>query len=121
MANKPTLKIIYDANDMPVAASCSCGHPIPEGIPRITDAQKSERWFRQGFEIHVWEKHSNVHLISDGKLKRCSICGYPFQPDVKPSMSVAFAEHLLKAHQPGQTTEDVNQAAARIVRETTES
>jgi hypothetical protein len=35
-------------------------------------------------------------------------------------MTVAFAEHLLKAHMPGQKTEDVNQAAARIVREATE-
>ena len=60
------------------------------------------------------------HLISDGNLKRCSVCGYPFQPDVQPSMSVAFADHLSEAHKPGQTTEDVNQAAARIVRETTE-
>lgn len=39
-------------------------------------------------------------LIADGKLQRCSVCGYPFQPDEKPSMSVAFADHLLKAHQP---------------------
>jgi len=59
-------------------------------------------------------------LIADGNLERCSICGYPFRADVKPSMSVAFAEHLLKAHKPGQTTEDVSQAAARIVREATE-
>lgn len=64
---------------------------------------------------------SEPHLIADGKLQRCSVCGYPFQADEKPSMSVAFAEHLMKAHQPGQTSEDVNQAAARIVRETTES
>jgi hypothetical protein len=49
-------------------------------------------------------------LVADGNLKRCSVCGYPFQPDVKPSMSVAFADHLL-AHKPGQTSEDVNQAA----------
>jgi len=35
-------------------------------------------------------------------------------------MSVAFAEHLTKAHKPGQTSEDANQAAARIVKETTE-
>jgi hypothetical protein len=60
------------------------------------------------------------HLIADGNLKRCSVCGYPFPADVHPSMSVAFARHLLKAHQPRQTSEDVNQAAARIVRETTE-
>ena len=60
------------------------------------------------------------HLIADGNLKRCSVCGYPFPPDVKPSMSVAFAEHLSKAHKPGQTTEDFNQAAARAVRESTD-
>jgi hypothetical protein len=56
-------------------------------------------------------------LIADGNLERCSICGYPFQADVRPSMSVAFAEHLMKAHQPGQTSEDVSQA--HIVREAT--
>lgn len=58
-------------------------------------------------------------LIADGDWKRCSVCGYPFPADIQPSMSVAFAEHLSKAHRPGQTTEDANQAAARIVRETT--
>jgi hypothetical protein len=41
---------------------------------------------------------SEPHLIADGKLERCSVCGYPFPADVKPSMSVAFAEHLQKAH-----------------------
>jgi predicted small metal-binding protein len=60
-------------------------------------------------------------LIADGNLQRCSGCGYPFQADEKPSVSVAFAEHLMKAHKPGQTSEDVNQAAARIASETTES
>src|SRR5271169_1098354 len=48
-------------------------------------------------------------LIADGDLKHCSVCGYLFQPDLQPSMSVAFADHLSKAHQPSQTTEDVNQ------------
>ena len=57
-------------------------------------------------------------LIADGKLQRCSVCGYPFQPDEKPSMSVAFAEHLSKAHRPDQMPEDVNQAAAGMVKET---
>jgi hypothetical protein len=37
-------------------------------------------------------------LIADGSLQRCSVCRYPFPADVRPSMSVAFAEHLLKAH-----------------------
>ena len=60
------------------------------------------------------------HLITDHNLQRCSVCGYPFPADVHPSMSVAFAEHLSKAHKPGQTTEDFSQAAARIVREATE-
>jgi hypothetical protein len=44
------------------------------------------------------------HLIPDGNLKCCSVCGYLFQPDVQPSMSVAFADHLFKAHQIGQTS-----------------
>jgi hypothetical protein len=59
-------------------------------------------------------------LIVGGNLKRCSVCGYPFPEDIRPSMSVAFAEHVLKAHKPGQASEDVTQAAARIVRATTE-
>ena len=53
------------------------------------------------------------HLVPDGNLKLCSVCGYPFQPDVHPSMSVAFADHLDEAHKPGQTSEDVSQAGAR--------
>jgi len=65
-------------------------------------------------------KNTSPHLVANGDLKRCSVCGYPFPPDVKPSMSVAFADHLSKAHKPGQTTEDFSQAAARIVREATE-
>jgi hypothetical protein len=60
------------------------------------------------------------HLFADGDLKRCSVCGHPFDSDVKPSMSVAFADHVLKDHKLGQTTEDASQAAARIVREATE-
>jgi len=46
------------------------------------------------------------HLIADGGLQRCSVCGYPFPADIHPSMSVAFADHLSKAHKPGQTPED---------------
>lgn len=63
---------------------------------------------------------SEPRLIADGDLQRCSVCGYPFESDVQPTMSVAFAEHLRKAHKPGQTSEDFNQAAARVVRESTE-
>jgi hypothetical protein len=44
------------------------------------------------------------------------VCGRPFPPDVRPSMSLAFADHLRKAHEPGQMSEDVNQATARRVR-----
>lgn len=64
---------------------------------------------------------SEPHLIRDGNAERCSVCGYPFPADVHPSMSVAFAEHLRKAHQLGQTTEDSSQAALRVVREATEN
>lgn len=58
-------------------------------------------------------------LIDDGNIKRCSVCKFPFHPDVKPTLTVAFTEHLAKAHKPGQASEDVNQAAASIVREAT--
>ncbi len=67
------------------------------------------------------KQQSEPHLKRDGNLDRCSVCDYPFPADVHPSLSVAFAEHLLKAHQPGQTTEDSSQAALRVVREATES
>jgi hypothetical protein len=62
---------------------------------------------------------AEARLIADGGLQRCSVCDYSFPVDVHPSMSVAFAEHLLKAHQPGQTTKAVNDAAADAVEETT--
>ena len=60
------------------------------------------------------------HLIADGSLQRCSVCRYPFFPDTQPSKSEAFAEHLRKAHKPGQTSEDFSQAAVRVVKEATE-
>ncbi len=61
------------------------------------------------------------YLANDHGLKRCSVCGYPFDIDVKPSLEIAFAEHLRKAHQHGQMSEDFNHAAARVVRESTEN
>ena len=59
------------------------------------------------------------HLIADRNqnVKRCSVCKHPF--DAETSMSRAFAEHVRTAHKPGQISEDVNQAAARVVREAT--
>ncbi len=45
------------------------------------------------------EQQPDPYLVADGNVERCSVCGYPFPSDVKPSMSVAFAQHLLKAHQ----------------------
>ena len=50
------------------------------------------------------------HLVPDGNLHRCSVCGYPFQKDERPSLNAAFARHLLKAHRRGQMTEDSSQA-----------
>ena len=44
---------------------------------------------------------SEPRLIADGSLQRCSFCGYPFPADAHPSMSVAFADHLSKAHKLG--------------------
>jgi hypothetical protein len=41
---------------------------------------------------------SEPHLIAYGNLQRCSVCAYPFAADTRPSVTVAFAEHLLKSH-----------------------
>ncbi len=61
------------------------------------------------------------HWVLDGNVKRCSVCGHPLLPQVEVSIDAVFAEHVRTAHQPANTSEDVNQAAARMVRETTES
>ncbi len=71
--------------------------------------------------VRMARKRIQPHLIDYQGAKRCSICKMPFPPDAKPSQDEAFAEHVRKAHRPGQTTEDFNQAAARVVRETTDS
>jgi hypothetical protein len=39
----------------------------------------------------------------------------PFPSDAQPALYKAFAEHVKTNHRPGQTTEDINEAAARIV------
>jgi len=59
------------------------------------------------------------HLIHDGRFQRCSVCKMQFLTESDRSLSADFANHVESLHKPGQTTEDVNQAAARVVRETT--
>ncbi len=87
---------------------------------KLSFARKKQRRRPSARDSTVPNSKLSPQLIADGNLKRCSVCGYPFPADVKPSMSVAFADHLLKAHKPGQTTEDFNQAAVRVVGEATE-
>jgi hypothetical protein len=48
--------------------------------------------------VHTSKQKVPPHLIPDGNLQRCSVCGYPFTAEVHPSMTVAFAEHLMKAY-----------------------
>jgi hypothetical protein len=76
MANRPTLKIVYDANNFPVSAKCfACSEEMPQGEPRITSKEENRKWFKAQFDLHKKQKHPR---------------------------------------------EDVNQAAARIVKEATE-
>jgi hypothetical protein len=77
--------------------------------------KKKQKTKPSGKGSTVPNSRPSPELIADGNLKRCSVCGYPFQRDVKPSMSVAFAGHLLKAHDPGQTDGEVDQPATRTV------
>jgi hypothetical protein len=57
--------------------------------------------------------------VLDVQTKRCSVCGYPLQVGDGQSVDKVFKEHVLKAHRPGQTSKDANQAS-RTVRENTE-
>jgi hypothetical protein len=81
---------------------------------------------RTGAAEELRKKHAEKtarepNLIDDDGVMRCSVCKFPFDSDVRPSLTVAFTEHLFKAHKPGQTSEDSSQAALRIVREATEN
>ncbi len=71
--------------------------------------------------VRIGKQKLPPHLINYQGAQRCSICKMPFPPDAKPSVDEAFAEHVIKAHRPGQTTKDANQAAARIIREAAKS
>jgi len=44
--------------------------------------------------------HREAVLIDDGGIMRCSVCKFPFDPGIKPSLTVAFVEHLFKAKKP---------------------
>jgi hypothetical protein len=65
---------------------------------KAQDAIDHAREVREGKIADLRRKKAEPTLIADGNLQRCSVCGYPFPADVHPSMSVAFAEHLFKAH-----------------------
>lgn len=74
-------------------------YPPQDPHDKAQDAIDHAREVREQKIADGGKSNAEPRLIADGKLKRCSVCGYPFQPDEKPSMSVAFAEHLMKAHQ----------------------
>ena len=112
MAKRHLVKIIRMDSGKTIGSCDVCDTEFTSGSP---DARTAEHELRFMFDSHTCPSH----LIADGDVKRCSVCGYPFPADVMASIDTAFAEHLRKAHKPGQTTEDLNQAAARVVREAT--
>jgi hypothetical protein len=58
MANRPTLKIIYDANKFPTSAKCfACGEKMPQGEPRVTSREENLKWFKAHFDLHKKQKH----------------------------------------------------------------
>jgi hypothetical protein len=69
---------------------------------KAQDAIDHAREVREEKIAELRRKKTDPHLIADGNRQRCSVCGHPFPADVHPSMSVVFAEHLLKAHQSDQ-------------------
>jgi hypothetical protein len=88
-----------------------CAQEVREKDSTIRQVRAEEEAVREGFDRPSLKLPPR--LIADGDLQRCSICEYPFPADVRPSMSVAFADHLLKAHRPGQASEDSSQAVAQ--------
>jgi hypothetical protein len=70
--------------------------------------------------MHPATKKTPPHLIDYQGACRCSICKMPFSPDTQPSQEEAFTAHVREAHRPAPTSQDLNQAAPRIARETTE-
>jgi hypothetical protein len=69
---------------------------------KAQDAIDHAREIREKKVAELGRRKTDPRLVADGNLQRCSTCGYPFPSDVKPSMSVAFGEHLLKAHKSGE-------------------
>jgi hypothetical protein len=71
------------------------------------------------------EAHLKRHYDENGKptgLYECSFCGELFKPNPanQGEMRTTFVFHVEAAHKTDKSREDVNQAAARIVREATE-
>lgn len=105
------------------AASVEYGGALTPGqaAQSVFDAHDCEDFApREEISRHMSKAKLPPHLIDYQGARRCSICKMPFPPDAPPSQDEAFAEHVLRAHRPGQTSEDVNQSAARIVQETTD-
>jgi hypothetical protein len=75
-------------------------NPYSDPHKRAQDAIDHAREVREKRIAELGQKSTELwpRLIADGSLQRCSVCGYSFPPDVHPSMSVAFADHLTKAH-----------------------
>jgi len=69
-----------------------------KGTKRCARKDQKRRPRRRGST--VVDEELLPHLIGDGNLQRCSVCGYPFRADVRPSMAVVFAEHLMNSHKP---------------------
>lgn len=59
-------------------------------------------------------------LIAEHGAIRCSVCGMPFEAQDPTFRDISFAEHVRKSHKRGQTSEDISQAAFRVVREATD-
>jgi hypothetical protein len=66
---------------------------------RAQDAIDHAREMREKNIADRSKSKAEPRLIADGNLQGCSICGYALHTDERPSVSAAFAEHLLKAHQ----------------------
>ena len=58
-------------------------NPFEDPHKRAQDAIDHARDVREERLTHTGDKsHRSPHLIAEGALQRCSVCGYPFPEDV---------------------------------------
>jgi hypothetical protein len=80
---------------------------------KAQEAIDRARGIREGKLADRTKVKTEIRLIADGNLQRCSACGYPLSAYLDSSISAAFEEHLRSAHPPAQESEEQQESAPK--------